>query len=244
MPRIRIMDVQFDNVTMPEALERVSGMVSRREGAYVVTPNSEMVYACRGDAGLCAAIAGASLTVPDGVGILHAARILKTPLRERVPGIELGEGLAAWMSTHRRRLFLLGAKPGIAERAADYLKQHYPGLIIAGTHDGYFTDEGAVLAEIADAKPDAMFVCLGFPKQEQFMARNRAALPHIVMLGIGGSLDAWAGVVPRAPKFYREHGMEWFYRLIKQPRRIGRMINLPRFLWQVVLLRYGNKRVT
>jgi N-acetylglucosaminyldiphosphoundecaprenol N-acetyl-beta-D-mannosaminyltransferase len=244
MPRIKILDVEIDNVTMPEALERVSGMVSRREGGYAVTPNSEIVYACRSDAGLRAAIDGAALTVPDGIGIIHAARILKTPLRERVPGIELGEGLAAWMSTHRRRLYLLGAKPGIAERAAEYLKRTYPGLIIAGTHDGYFTDEDAVLAEIARAKPDAMFVCLGFPKQEMFMARHRAALPHTVMLGIGGSLDTWAGVKPRAPRFYCEHGLEWFYILLRQPWRIRRMSNLPKFLWRVILVRYGSKRVT
>lgn len=236
------MGVGFDNVTLPQALERAAGMVTRGEGGYVVTPNPEMVYSCRRDEGFADVLNGAALVVPDGIGIVHAARLLKTPLQERVPGIELGEQLAAWMATQGKRLYLLGAKPGIAERAAENLTRSYPGLVIAGTHDGYFQDDAPVAAALREAAPDVVFVCTGFPKQERFMAAHTAELPHCLMLGLGGSLDAFAGEVTRAPAFFRNHGLEWFYRLLREPKRIGRMMKLPVFLWLALCERMKQRR--
>lgn len=236
------MGVGFDDMTLPQALDRATGMVARGEGGYIVTPNPEIVYACREDAALAAVLNGAALVVPDGIGIVHASRLLKTPLRERVPGIELGEQLAAWMARHGKRLYLLGAKPGVAERAAENLKSAYPGLLVAGTHDGYFKDDAPVAALLKQAAPDAVFVCTGFPKQEKFMAAHTAELPHCVMLGLGGSLDVYAGEVRRAPGFFRKCGLEWFYRLLCEPKRIVRMMKLPVFLWLVVCERFKTRR--
>lgn len=242
MSRVNIMGVGFDTLTLSQALDTAAGMVARGEGGYIVTPNPEIVYACRKDEALAGLLNGAALVVPDGIGIIHAARLLRTPLAERVPGIELGEQLAAWMARHGKRLYLLGAKPGIAERAAENLQKAYPGLRIAGTHDGYFKEDAPVVEALRAASPDVVFVCTGFPKQERFMAAYTARLPHCVMLGLGGSLDVFAGEVRRAPAFFRKCGLEWFYRLLREPKRIGRMMKLPVFLWLAACERFRPRR--
>ena len=131
------------------------------------------------------------------------------------------------------RSYLLGAKPGVAEKAADRLRGQYPGLRIAGTHDGYFREDGPVVGAIAASGAEVVFVCLGAPKQELWMAKNAAATGAHLLCGLGGSLDIFAGEVERAPEFWSKHGLEWFYRLCKEPRRIGRMAKLPLFLLHV-----------
>ena len=234
MSRVKIMGVAFDELTFSDALASITGMVEQGAGGYIVTPNPEMIYACRKEPALAALLNGAALVVPDGIGVIHASRILGTPLPERVPGIELGEQLAAWMARHEKRLYLLGAKPGVAERAAENLKTLFPGLNIVGTHDGYFQDETPVVEALHKAAPDVIFVCMGFPRQERFMSAHRQEFPHSVMLGLGGSLDVFSGEVRRAPAVFRKCGMEWFYRLLCDPRRMGRMMKLPVFLWLVL----------
>ena len=229
--RIDILGVGFDPVTPDEALARLEEMTERGEGGYVVTPNPEIVYACRKDPSLLPLAEEAALVVPDGIGVVYAARILKRPLPGRVPGIELGERFAAYLAETGKRLYLLGAKPGIAEKAAAELQRRCPGLVIAGTADGYYRDEAAAAAALRDAAPDAAFVCMGFPRQEKFMAAHAAQVPRCVMLGLGGSLDVFAGEVKRAPKIFIRLGLEWFYRLLREPRRLGRMMKLPAFLW-------------
>ena len=121
----------------------------------------------------------------------------------------------------------------MAELAAANLKDAHPGLIVCGTHDGYFREDGPVVEEIRAAAADVVFVCLGAPKQELWMARNGPATGAHLLCGLGGSLDVFAGTVERAPKFWSDHGLEWFYRLCKEPKRIGRMMKLPLFLVHV-----------
>jgi N-acetylglucosaminyldiphosphoundecaprenol N-acetyl-beta-D-mannosaminyltransferase len=223
--------VGFDPVTPEQALARVVDLSERGEGGYVVTPNPEIVYACREDDKLRALVDGAALVVADGIGVIHAARILKTPLPARVPGIELGEQFLSYLAGKNKRLYLLGAKPGVAEKAAAELQRRYPGLVIAGTRDGYYKDEAEAAEALRAAAPDAAFVCMGFPRQERFMAAHAAEVPGCVLFGLGGSLDVFAGEVRRAPRIFIRLGMEWFYRLLREPRRIGRMMKLPAFLW-------------
>jgi N-acetylglucosaminyldiphosphoundecaprenol N-acetyl-beta-D-mannosaminyltransferase len=235
MDRVNVLGVEFDNVTMSEALSRLTAIVETGEPAYVVTPNPEMVYACYKDPSLYPFLADAGLCVPDGIGVIHAARILGTPLKERVPGIELGEKLIAWAAENGKSVFLLGAKPGVAETAGDRLREKYPGLVVAGTHDGYFQDDAPVLAQINAAAPDLLLVCLGAPKQEIWMHRNAPALNAGLMIGGGGSLDVYAGTVERAPEAWCRAGLEWLYRLLREPRRIKRMMSIPRFMGRVFL---------
>ena len=179
------------------------------------------------------AVNGADLVLPDGIGVIKGAAMLGTPLKEKTPGIEFAAHLMGRMAEEGLSLYLLGAKPGVAEQAAENLRKQYPGLRIAGTHDGYFRDDGPVTEDIRRSGADAVFVCLGAPKQELWMEKNGAATGAKLLCGLGGSLDVFAGVVERAPKFWSDHGLEWFYRLCKEPRRIGRMMKLPLFLVHV-----------
>ena len=204
------------------------------EGAhYVVTPNPEIVETCRENAAAMAAVNGADLVLPDGIGVIKGAAMLGTPLKEKTPGIEFAAHIVERMAGEGLSLYLLGAKPGVAEQAAENLKKKHPGLVIAGTHDGYFKEDSPVVEDIRQSGADCVFVCLGAPKQELRMAINGPATGAHLLCGLGGSLDVFAGTVERAPKFWCDHGLEWFYRLCKEPKRIGRMMKLPLFLVHV-----------
>lgn len=231
--RIDVLGIGFDNVTMDEAVAEGTRLMNTEGAHYVVTPNPEIVEVCREDPVARDAVNGADLVLPDGIGIVKGAAMLGTPLKEKTPGIEFAGRLMGKMAEQGKRLFLLGAKPGVAEMAAVLLGRQYPGLIIAGTHDGYFKEDGPVAEEIRQSGADCVFVCLGAPKQEFWMAKNGSATGARLLCGLGGSLDVFAGTVQRAPEFWSRHGLEWFYRLCKEPRRIGRMMKLPLFLVHV-----------
>ena len=231
--RINILGVGFDNVTMAEAVE-IGRVLLNSEGAhYVVTPNPEIVETCRADAEAMAAVNGADLVLPDGIGVIYGAKMLKTPLRERVPGIEFGTAMLQYCGISGKSVFLLGAKPGVAEQAAKNLQERFPGLTVAGTKDGYFKDDAEAAAAIRESGADMALICLGAPKQEKFMSTYGEATGAKLLLGLGGSLDVFAGVAQRAPEFYVNHNLEWFYRLDKNPSRAGRMMKLPLFLVHV-----------
>ena len=241
--RINILGVGFDNVTMDEALARGEELLCSEGAHYVVTPNPEIVETCRADAAANAAVNGADLVLPDGIGIIYAAKILGEKLQGKVAGIEFAESLVAAMAKENMRLYLLGAKPGVAEKAGANLCAKYPGLVLAGTHDGYFSDPQEVVDSInAAGGADVVFVCLGAPKQEKFIADNMDDIHSTLFCGLGGSLDVFAGVAKRAPDIFIKLGLEWFYRLLKQPSRIGRMMKLPKFLLIVIKERlFGRK---
>ena len=231
--RIDVLGVGFDNLTMAEAVEAGMELLAKPGAHYVVTPNPEIVEVCRENPEAKRAVNGADLVLPDGIGIIKGAAMLGTPLREKTPGIEFASHLMDRLAEEGKSLYLLGAKPGVAELAAEKLKASHPGLRIAGTHDGYFQEDAPVVDAIRASGADVVFVCLGAPKQELWMERNGAATGARLLCGLGGSLDVFAGVVERAPKFWSDHGLEWFYRLCKEPRRIGRMMKLPLFLVHV-----------
>ena len=235
------MGVGFDALAPEEALDRAAELACGPGCKYAVTPNPEIVWLARKNTRLKQALNGADLVVPDGIGIVYAAKILGTPLPSRVPGIELASGLLKRMAETSEPVYLLGAKPGVAERASERLKEQYPGLRIVGTGDGYFREDAPVIEQINACRPRLLFVCLGFPRQELWMAEHRDQIDAGLMLGLGGSLDVFAGDVKRAPEGWRRLNLEWFYRLLHQPSRIGRMLKLPVFLLSVVWerLKYG-----
>ena len=240
--RTDILGVGFDGLTLEEAAQAGAALAEADGFHYAVTPNPEFILAARKDPAFSKALAGADLVLPDGVGVIYAARILGRPLKGRVPGIDFAQRLVAWMAGHGKRLFLLGAKPGVAELAAANLKAAYPGLIVCGTHDGYFQEDAPVVEAIRQSAADVVFVCLGAAKQEFWMAKNGPASGARLMVGLGGSLDVFAGVVDRAPKGFQKLGLEWLYRLMKEPRRIGRMAKLPLVLIYALGDRLGGKR--
>jgi len=242
MTRIDVLGVGFDDKTVDEAVSCARMIMSSGEKAYIVTPNPEIVWACRRDTALRDAVNGAGLVLPDGIGIILGARILGRPLRcGRVPGIDFAASLFDIMAQDSRSVFLLGSKPGVAEEAGAKLEEKHPGIVIAGVADGYFTDDGPVIEQINTAKPDLLLVCLGAGKQELWMSENINRLNTSLCAGLGGSLDVFAGKVKRAPVFFQKLGLEWFYRLICQPSRIKRMIKLPLFVFAVILKRLKGK---
>ena len=215
-----ILGVQFHAVTKQQAVELAMSKIRSRQKGYVVTPNPEIVDLCRHDEKFMGVVNHATLVLPDGIGIIYAAKILGEKLHGKVAGIEFAESLVAAMAKENMRLYLLGAK-----------------------HDGYFSDPQEVVDSInAAGGADVVFVCLGAPKQEKFIADNMDDIHSTLFCGLGGSLDVFAGVAKRAPDIFIRLGLEWFYRLLKQPSRIGRMMKLPKFLLIVIKERlFGRK---
>lgn len=236
--KTEILGVRFDNLTQQEAAQRGRQLLEEDKFHYVVTPNPEFLLAAEKDPEFRRVLNAADLVLPDGIGVVYSAKILGTPLKERVPGIEFAEAMLSALTDMGGRLYLLGAKPGVAEEAGRRICARYPALVLCGTHDGYFKDEQAILPEIAAAKPDLLFVCLGAPKQEKWMARWGQHTGAKLAIGLGGCLDVFAGNVQRAPERWQKMGLEWAYRLKKEPKRIGRMAKLP-----LVLVKAAGQRI-
>lgn len=221
-------------MTVEEAVAHAAGVIESGDGGYVVTPNPEIVWLCRKDAALAEAIRGAELVLPDGIGVIKGAQILKRPLKEKVSGVDFGLTLIKYLALRGGSVYLLGAKPGVAERAGKSLERDFPGIRILGTQDGYFKDEDAVIHAINEKKPDFLVVCMGAPRQELWMHKNRDKLQVGIIAGLGGVVDVLAGEVSRAPEGWQKMELEWLYRLIKEPWRIKRQIRLPLFLLAVI----------
>lgn len=239
--RTDVLHTGFDDLTMDEAVSRAMELIAEHRSAYIVTPNPEIVWMCRKDAGLHKIIDGAALVLPDGIGIIYGAKILGRPLKEKVSGADFAEKVIEKLASQGGSVFLFGAKPGVADAAGEKLSEKYPGLKIAGAADGYFEDDSPIIEKINAARPDMLLVCLGAPKQERWMSDNRQRLDVGIMAGLGGSLDVYAGTVKRAPESWRRLNLEWLYRLIKQPSRFARMLKLPAFLAAVVRQRIRGK---
>lgn len=237
-----ILGIQFDICTQQQAVEQIMQRMEDKEKGYVVTPNSEIAYLCRKNPTLTELINRACLILPDGVGIVYASKILKQGITQKIAGVDFAQALMERMAQQGKSVFFLGAKPGVAEQAAKKLQQKYAGLRVSGCCDGYFKQESdAVHAINAAGGADVVFVCLGAPKQEQFMQAHQEEINATILCGLGGSLDVFAGTVQRAPDIFIKLGLEWLYRLMKEPRRIGRMMSLPKFMLIILKQRFwGN----
>lgn len=235
--KIDVMGLKFDSMTMDEALSRAEALLRGDKAAYVVTPNAEIAYEALHDVQLREMLNGANLMLPDGAGVVLASKLLRTPVKQKVAGVDFAAGLLSILERNGQSLYLLGGKTGIGELAAQKMLEAHPQLRIAGIADGYFQDEAPVIAKINASGADALFVCLGAPKQERFMVQHRQELRVHLMAGLGGSLDAFAGTVQRAPAWMIRLNLEWLYRLIREPKRFRRMLRLPKYLWAVMLKR-------
>jgi N-acetylglucosaminyldiphosphoundecaprenol N-acetyl-beta-D-mannosaminyltransferase len=203
----------------------------------VVTADSSMLVRAQHDAALCEILADADLVLPDSIGVVWASRMLGAPLRERVTGVDVVDKLCGYCATAGLSVFLLGSAPGVAHRAGESLKARYPGLLLAGSHHGFFgdSDEPAVLAEISRAAPQVLLVAMGIPRQEKWLAKHLGELPVRVGIGVGGSLDVLSGAVRRAPTLFRRTNLEWLWRVLSDPRRARKTVLLPLFV--VLVLR-------
>ncbi|WDC84167.1 WecB/TagA/CpsF family glycosyltransferase [Caloramator sp. mosi_1] len=229
--------VEVCAIDMQEALEEVDRIIEEREPSFVVAINPEKIMKAKEDEGLKALLNSARLKIPDGVGVLIASRLKGGRIRKRVTGIDLMNNICKRSAEKGYRVFLLGAKPGVAEKAAEILKERYKGLNIAGVRDGYFESEDEVIDYIKSKSPDVLFVAMGSPKQELFIKRNMERLGVPLLMGVGGSYDVICGNIKRAPEWMQKIGLEWMYRLIKEPWRYKRMMVLPKFLFEVLFSR-------
>ncbi|MGG0186468.1 WecB/TagA/CpsF family glycosyltransferase [Bacillus rhizoplanae] len=237
---IDILGVPFSTMTMEETIRYMMQQLEKeQENTFqVVTANPEIVMCAKKDAKFHETLLQADVITPDGIGVVKASGMLGTPLKERVAGFDLMSDLFKTLSQEKKSVsvFLLGAKPHVVEKAAQTLTERYTAISIVGTQDGYFKQEQEeeIIARIQEAQPDILLVALGFPRQENFIQQNKHRLNTKVAVGVGGSLDVWAGEVKRAPKWIQAIHLEWFYRLCSNPTRWRRQLVLVEFLKEVV----------
>ena len=196
------------------------------------TPNAEMLAVARDNETVRQTLLFADLRIPDGIGVAWLSR---GQIRDRIPGVEIGECLLHYAAHHHKTVYLLGGLPFRADIAADRLRYRFAELKIVGTHHGYFeensAEEEAVLREIASLRPDLLFVCMGFPRQEQFLVHHCPSLTGVsIAAALGGAIDCYAGAVPRAPRIVRQCHLEWLYRTLQDPRRIPRLLRTVKIL--------------
>jgi N-acetylglucosaminyldiphosphoundecaprenol N-acetyl-beta-D-mannosaminyltransferase len=241
--RVTILGVPVDNLTEREALAAIAARLAAGQPFQVVTVNPEFIMEARRNPAFAAVLRRADLAMADGIGLLLAARYLGLGLRERVTGVALSSRLAALAAQRGYRLFLLGAAEGVAEQAAAALTARYPGLIIAGTFAGSPQPRHApfLCQIIAAARADILLVAYGHPAQDLWVARHQAASGATLAMGVGGTFDELAGVVPLAPAWMQRLGLKWLFRLITQPWRWRRIVDaVPHFAW--VVLREGRRQ--
>lgn len=211
------------------------------ERVFVVTANPEFVMLCRRDRAVREASPSAHrLVVPDGVGLVLAARLLGVAIPGRARGRELAPRLAEVARDRGLSLYLLGAREGVAARAADGLTKRVPGVRVAGTYAGSAEDDDDSVPRVAAARPDILLVAYGMPKQELWITRNLGRLPSVrIAVGVGGAFDYLAGETPLPPEWLARIGLEWLWRLVRQPWRWRRQLALPVFLLLVLRERFA-----
>lgn len=232
---VNLLGVPVAAVNMDEALDILERFIPERRTHLVVTSDTSAIVRAQEDEEFRQIVQHAALVTPDGVGVVWSARLLGLPIYERVPGVELMAKLCEKAEQKGWRVFLLGAKPSVAETAAKNLQTRYPYLKVVGTHHGYFTpeEEPQVIAKIQAAQPDILFVAFGIPKQEKWIVRHADELQVPICIGVGGSFDVYAGIVQRAPVWVQRLCLEWLYRTVKEPKRLPRLLFIPKLLWMV-----------
>ncbi len=237
MEKIDILGTKIDVLGLKESVKIISEGVATGQELRIVTANPELIYSAQKNEELQKIINTADLVLPDGIGVVWAARQFGYRLPERVTGIDLTLRLLEEGNQRRWRIFLLGARPGVPEKAVTELYRVYPGVVLSG-HHGYFSKEKEplVIERIRKFAPDILLVGLGAPRQELFNAANQGLA--MVRMGVGGTIDVLSGEVKRAPQFYRDNKLEWLYRLAANPSRIRRQAVLPLYVLRVLWKKY------
>ncbi|MDD4438758.1 MAG: WecB/TagA/CpsF family glycosyltransferase [Tissierellia bacterium] len=248
MDRLSIMGVRINNISMNEVLKLAEQKIENDEKYVIYTPNTEIIMMCQKDEEFLNLMNNSDINVPDGVGLIYAGKIKKLPLKEKVAGYDLSINLLKMADEKGLKLYVVGGRPGVAEAAMKNVQNKYPGIKIVGAQHGYFKgahlgefghdEELSLIEDINKQKPHILFVGFGAKKQEQWIEYNKGKINANVIIGNGGTLDGLAGFVKRAPDIFINLGLEWLYRLIKEPRRITRQIVLPVFMLKVI---FGNR---
>lgn len=244
MEKISIMGVRINNTTMEEVLKAVENKTENKEKYIIYTPNTEIIMMCQEDKEFMDFMNESDINIPDGIGLIYASKIKNCPLREKVAGFDLSVKMLDIAERNKLNLYAVGGKPGVAESAMKSIHEKFPNINIVGCHHGYFKgahlgrggddEELQVIEEINAAEPDILFVGFGAKKQEQWIQYNKEKLNAKVIIGNGGTIDILAGNLKRAPEVFIKLGLEWLYRLVKEPTRIRRQIVLPVFMLKVI----------
>jgi N-acetylglucosaminyldiphosphoundecaprenol N-acetyl-beta-D-mannosaminyltransferase len=229
---VEILGLPVHNVDMTGALSAIREFVKQGSPHHIVTADASMLVMAQEDTELREVIKGADLVTPDSIGVLWAAGRKKQSLIERVSGVEIAERVCAESAVQDYRVFFLGAAPGVADAAAAKMREKYPGACIVGTRDGFFGPEQdrSVVEEIAAARANILFVAMGIPKQEKWIQRYRKQLGCAVLVGVGGTFDVLSGQVRRAPRMMQVLRLEWLWRVLSNPKKISKVMLLPRFV--------------
>ena len=237
--RNKLFNLEIDNLTLLEALEKIDDLIASGGCHHVVTANPEILYRALSDKGLYETIAQASLVTADGQGVLLAGKLLDQPFKARVTGIDLAEALCATSGERGHKIYFLGGKEGISKKAQMAILRRYPNANIVGEHHGYFkNDIEPLLADLREKQPDILLVAMGSPYQEEFILRYQKLLNIPVAIGVGGTLDVFSGEVKRAPELVQTLKLEWAYRILSDPKRWRRTIVLPKFVLAVLKEKY------
>lgn len=243
--KVDILGVSISKITMREATGKIRGFVKSDDFHSIYTPNPEIVMLAKDDPTFHQILEEADLVVPDGIGVVIASRLKAgEQLPERVAGYDLVQNTMKEAVKEGYKYYFFGSKPGISEEAAVKMREAYPGIQIVGTHNGYFKaeDEAEIIADINASGANILLVALGAPRQEKWIEANKHLMPNVrVAIGVGGSLDVMSGNVKRAPVAFQKLGLEWFYRLLKEPTRFKRMLVLPKFLIKVIFYKKESK---
>jgi N-acetylglucosaminyldiphosphoundecaprenol N-acetyl-beta-D-mannosaminyltransferase len=233
---LTILGCRVDVIDARDAVERIAAFARGASPALVVTLGTEMIVRAQRDARFRQVVNGSSLSLCDTIGVVLAARLQGVRIAERVTGVDLIDPLCERLAREGLTVFLLGGKGETARTVAKILQQRHPGLLVAGTHDGYFSafQEGELASEIARSAANVLFVGLGSPRQEVWLADHLKETGCAVGIGVGGSFDVLAGNVARAPAQWRRLNLEWLYRLVREPSRWRRQLALPYFVWLAV----------
>jgi len=244
MQTTKILDIPFAVVTQSEALEKMESWLDAFRNHIIVTPNPEGVMQARRNGDFAHALKSADLSLADGTGIVLASHLLKPRLPERVRGVDTIFALFELLSSNKRSFtaYFLGAAPGVAEVAKANMEARFPGLTVVGFHHGFFKldsqEESRIISDINNLSPDILLVCTGMPRAEIWAMRNRSINCRLTLC-LGGTLDIMGGKAKLAPPIFRKIGLEWLYRLISQPKRFKRMLDIPRFVFAVIFSRKG-----
>lgn len=249
LSKVRFMNTYIDNLTMGETVEQIEKIIQKREASYVVTPNVDHIVQLEKDYLLQSVYEHAGLVVADGQPMIWISRLYKRPIKEKVSGSDLFLYLCDMCAKKGYSLFILGAAEGVGLRAANNLKETYKGLNIAGVYSpkyGFESDEeelARIKSEIAFANPDVLIVALGSPKQEYFMYKYYKELNVPISLGLGAAVDFAAGEQKRAPKWMQKYGLEWFYRVLREPKRMTKRY-FKDFIYIIPMIaKYGKNKV-
>ena len=227
--RINILGTEFDNFTEKQFHEKLIQDMDEHANRFIVTPNPEIVLSARNDTRFSNIVNNADYVIPDGIGIIKGANMLGTPMHERITGFDTLMFLIQQADKKHLKVYLLGAKPEVIQASVSRINSEFKGIDLVGFHDGYFDDDKAIADDINAKQPDVILVALGSPKQEFFINSFRDGV-NAIWIGVGGSFDVFSGTKKRAPVIIQRLSLEWFYRLVKEPTRIGRMMAIPKYL--------------